>query len=322
MCRGLSERYYDERTHTGSRARRHRPSSGMAGVIGRVLAAWLLMTTEPKSVTKLRTGRTLDLRPMAVAVPIYIALIAGAEVAVARWGAVVGIVAHALIMIVLTNHFIIGSQAPARVKANPNASFWFIDILPILALAPLLRFASLSLTLRDFPPIYAYAIAGTPLLLAVLLTVRLLGLSPNDLGFSLPPSVLHLLVALSGVPLGLLGCLILRPSPVSATFDWYETVISSLVLLILVAFPEEVIFRGMLQRTVSELFGPSGLLLSSLLFAAMHVSSRSLVYVVFSGSVGLLFGWYVMRTGSIWGAVLGHGLLITGLILVWPFVLR
>jgi membrane protease YdiL (CAAX protease family) len=42
----------------------------------------------------------------------------------------------------------------------------------------------------------------------------------------------------------------------------------------------------------------------------MYMGSLSLSYVLFIGLVGLFFSWCVKRTGSIWGVVLAHSLLI------------
>jgi membrane protease YdiL (CAAX protease family) len=60
------------------------------------------------------------------------------------------------------------------------------------------------------------------------------------------------------------------------------------------------------------------MLYSSILFATMYIGSLSLSYVIFMGLVGLFFSWCVYRTASLWGVTLAHGVMMAGMLLVWP----
>jgi membrane protease YdiL (CAAX protease family) len=85
---------------------------------------------------------------------------------------------------------------------------------------------------------------------------------------------------------------------------------------------EELIFRGLLQHVLIEVFGPVGLLWSTGIYASLYISSLSVAYVLFIGLVSLFFGWCVRRTGSLWGVVAAHSGVAVGMACVWPFVLH
>jgi membrane protease YdiL (CAAX protease family) len=93
------------------------------------------------------------------------------------------------------------------------------------------------------------------------------------------------------------------------------------VLLLFSGLTLELVFRGLVQRGLTEVLGRGGIIAASALFAATFLGTESAGYVVFMGLVGAVFGWSYHRTGSIVGVSLAHGLLNVGLLLVWPAVL-
>ena len=254
----------------------------------------------------LERGLQIGLRHPQAIVATYIAIIAGAELSGALFGVMPSTLCYALLIPALLSHFVVASQAPYR------------RILPVLALAPLMRLLSVTILTRQVPQIYWYAIVGLPLLVAAGMTARLLDLSWRQIGLRPRAWLLQLLIALSGLPLGLGAFLLLRPQPLDGVADWHALLIGSAILLIFTGFTEEVIFRGLLHHIAIDLFGRVGLFYSSALFAIMYIGSLSPTYILFIGLVGLFFGWCVDRTHSIWGVALAHGLLNIGLILMWP----
>lgn len=246
-----------------------------------------------------------------VVVLAYSMAIVGAEV-LGVFGAVgLGALCQALLIPVLLSHYALAEKSSYR------------RMLPALALLPLLRLLSLTLPIREAPQLDWYAIIGLPLLLAAVLTIRLLAL-PWWTGLSLrwPAAGGQIAIAVSGLPLGLAAFLILRPQPLIVRFNWPAIILAAVSLMVFSALVEELIFRSIIQEVAIEALGPRiGLLYSSGLFAVMYIGSLSLGYVLFIGSVGFLFGWCVRRTGLIWGVVLAHSLLIIGLLLIWPFII-
>ncbi len=79
------------------------------------------------------------------------------------------------------------------------------------------------------------------------------------------------------------------------------------------AFMEELWFRGAFLSRFEWLLGRRwAFWLTALLFGLLHAFGSftgtlgSLVLVTFTLFLGFAFGWIVQKTGSIWGAVLGH----------------
>jgi len=91
------------------------------------------------------------------------------------------------------------------------------------------------------------------------------------------------------------------------------------ILIVFTGFAEELLFRGLLQHLAGEVFGSMGFLLSSLLFAIVYLGALDGTYILFVALAGLLFGWCVRRTGSIWGVVGAHSAISVGVAYVWPY---
>ena len=193
-----------------------------------------------------------------------------------------------------------------------------------LALVPLIRVVSLALPLLDFPLVYWYLITSVPLFAAAAVVMRLLGMGRRDLGFSPRVSIRHwllqILFGLGGLLLGYVEYLILRPDPLVPSFTWQQIWLPALILLISTGNLEELIFRRIMQRTAIEQLGPwPGVVYVALFFAVLHIGYHSLADILFVFAVGVLFGEFVRRTGSLVGVTLAHGLTNIALFLIVPF---
>ncbi|MFC1978049.1 lysostaphin resistance A-like protein [Chloroflexota bacterium] len=194
------------------------------------------------------------------------------------------------------------------------------QLLLSLALVPLVRIISLSMPLANIPQAWWYPIIYTPLLVAAVMVVRVLGLRAEDVGFIFRMLPVQLVVALSGFMLGIAEYLILKPEAMIVELTWQGIWPSALILLVTTGFVEEFIFRGVLQRTAREAFGWWwGIVYVSLLFAVLHTGFLSWLDVVFVFVVALFFGWVVKKTGSLLGVILAHGITNIMLFLVAPF---
>jgi membrane protease YdiL (CAAX protease family) len=174
--------------------------------------------------------------------------------------------------------------------------------------------------IRQVPQIYWYALVGIPLLIAVALTTRLLGFTGEEIGLRLRAWRCQVAIALSGVPLSLVAFWIMRPTPLFAEPRWYDWVLGAVILLVFTGFAEEVLYRGLLQAAAGDMPGLLAVLYSSVVFTIMYIGTLSLGYVLFVQVMSLFFGWCVLRTRSIWGVVLAHGITNIGLLLLWPYV--
>ena len=190
-----------------------------------------------------------------------------------------------------------------------------------LSLASLIRIISLSLPLANFPRYAWYIIVNVPVLVATVAMMRVRGVGFGDAGVRLGRPGEVALIALTGVPLGFIDYLILRPESIAAGLSFSGVVLLALGLGLSTGFVEELVFRGLMQPGAVEIFGERrGLVGVSAVFAALHIGWMSLLDLVFVFSVSLFFGYMVLRKGNIIGVTLSHGITNIVLFLVAPYL--
>jgi hypothetical protein len=189
-----------------------------------------------------------------------------------------------------------------------------------LAFVPLIRVISLALPLTHFPLISWYLIVSIPLFAAAYVVMCLLKLRLwNGVGTGrrwLP----QLAFAPTGIAFGTIEYLILQPDPPVSITSWQGLSIAAVILLICTGLLEELIFRGIMQRTAVEQLGQLwGITYVAIIFAMLHLGYGSPLDILAVLAIGLLFGWFVARTGSLLGVTLSHGLTNITLFLIIPF---
>ena len=143
-----------------------------------------------------------------------------------------------------------------------------------------------------------------------------LGLRADGLGRYLALGILW------GVPLGMTEYFVLQPAPESAHLELGNLARDILYMAAFVGLGEELLFRGIIQRDVEEVFGwKSGLLLSSLLFGIMHLTWRSTPEVGFTFLAGMLLGYIYFRTRSLVGPIAIHAVNNVMLVSIMPYLL-
>jgi membrane protease YdiL (CAAX protease family) len=243
---------------------------------------------------------------MMVAI-IYLLALSGAEAVTVFVSPIWGILLHLAVFLALIVH------------SSVNIGYHHRRLLLSLTLAPLVRIISLSMPLENIPQIYRYPIIYTPLLLASLVVIRLLNLHAGQVGLVLKKIPLQLAILLMGIPLGILEYLLLRPDAIVDSLTWQDACLPAIILVLGTGFIEELIFRGVLQRTVVESFGKPGIIYVGLLFAMLHMGYLLWTEVAFVFLVALFFGWVVHKTGSLLGVSLAHGTINVMLYIVIPF---
>lgn len=248
--------------------------------------------------------RSARLRSVAAA---YCVLIVAVAAAGAALGAVTTAVLDSILLIVLVDHFVIGSRVE---QATP--------LLPALALAPLLQLASLALAVRS--PLVTLCAAGVPVLLATLLAAREAGIVPLVRATDLRRAD-QWAPALAALPLGAAGVLLLGSHPLERGASPALVLAGCVAVFIFSGLLEELVFRGVIQGALEPL-GPSSVPLASSLFAAMYFASGSVAAVMAAVTGGALAGWWRHRTGSVAGVALAHGVLAAGYLVLWPALLH
>ncbi len=241
-----------------------------------------------------RPGRAAALGPQG-AVLAAVAALAMAEAVVAFVGPLPGAVLHGVLLLVLLQ---------AWVHAGDHT-------LLVLGLVPLGRITSLALT-PDIGGAGAYALSGLPLMVAV---VWLLWGLPEGLGGSQThPTWDAVVVALSGIPLGLAVHVVLDLPPA----DGLPVAVAAPVVFVFVGVLEELLYRGLVQPALTGPFGTAGVVLADLLFATAYLPNQEAELVLVVAVLGLGAGLYVRRTGNVAAVAVAHGLLAAGALVVWP----
>ena len=195
------------------------------------------------------------------------------------------------------------------------------QLLLSLALVPLIRIISLSIPLANIPQVWWYPIIYAPLLVAAFEVMHILGYGLGQIGLNFKRIPVQLAVASTGFVFGVVEYLILVEEAEASTLILQETwLLSAFLLLACTGFVEELMFRGVLQRSAVGAFGWWGIVYVSLLFAVVHLIHQSLLDIVFVFVIALFFSWVVKKTGSLFGVTLAHGITNIVLFLIAPLL--
>ena len=222
----------------------------------------------------------------------------------------------ATVLVIGLSHFGWAQRSPIAL-GDPG-----IRLLPVVALCALARILSLTMPLPGEPPEYWLVLTGVPLLLAVLAAARLTHMDVDQVAITRVSvdwvSFAIVLVSVPcGVVLGLLSPQVLeseRGSPLAAALLGGALVVGA-------AIPEELVFRGLLQPLLADVLGRGAPLLTSLVFATTYVGSRSPAIVGLMALIGLIYGWELSRSRSLWAPLVGHSMLLLAGVYLAPLLL-
>ena len=218
---------------------------------------------------------------------VYLLALVVAEVLTTFVAPVGGMILYGLILIALLVQSSIGVQKRTH------------HFLVVLAIVPLIRLLAMTIPLASFDRIYWDLLIGILLSIVVFITTRLTGLSGSTIGLRITRKEIpvQLLIGLTGLGIGLVEYLILRPDAYISRFSWGQFLLFTLILLVFTGLLEEIIFRGLLQTSAVKILGRLGILYVALLFTLLHLGYRSLLDLLFVFLVGLAFGlmmWFKM----------------------------
>jgi membrane protease YdiL (CAAX protease family) len=99
--------------------------------------------------------------------------------------------------------------------------------------------------------------------------------------------------------------------------------VAAMGIFLFTAWPEEFLFRGLLQNMLSELLGNSwaGLILASILFGFSHILHApypNWKYVILATIAGLFYGRVWMKTGALLPSTMVHAVVD----IVWHVLFR
>lgn len=143
----------------------------------------------------------------------------------------------------------------------------------------------------------------------------------NHLGIKRENLKKSCLAGLAGIPLGMIEYLILQPPPPTPHFDPFYFLQTAVYMLFFVALGEEILFRAMIQRSLTVFMAPkSSIFWSALIFAAMHTVWRSIPEILFVFAAGILLGAVYLKTGSLVGPIVIHAANNIMLMTIMPYL--
>jgi membrane protease YdiL (CAAX protease family) len=253
----------------------------------------------------------------ASALFVYLLLLTTAEIGVITLNPVLVFPLHGG-LIAVTGAYVIVRRGLGMAGADPR----IVTAAGVaLTVAPLIRIISLTLPLGGLEPVYRYIAAGVPMALGGILAARMAGFGARQIGLLGRGATWQVLVVTGSIALGFAEFLILRPEPLGAVPWTAAGLWPALAIGIFTGFPEELIFRGVMQTALRPVLGRWNWVYVSGVFAVLHLGYSSYLDVVFVFAVGLFYGWIFERTRSIIGVSVGHGLANVVLFFVAPNII-
>jgi membrane protease YdiL (CAAX protease family) len=209
----------------------------------------------------------------------------------------------------------------SRVSTDPVVTLRLRAFAIAFTLGPLIRIISLTLPMGSIESPYRYVAAGVPMLVGGIVAARAIGFGRRDLGLFWRATGVQVAVIAVSIGVGVLEYAILHPQPI-APLPWQAGgVAPALAVALFTGFPEELIFRGLMQTAARPLLGRWNWVYVAAVFAVLHIGYQSAADVLFVFGVGLLYGWVTERTRSILGVSAGHGLANVVLLCIAPNLL-
>lgn len=252
-----------------------------------------------------------SIRPEGESIPISVVALPTAAIVISELLIYLGFTNYALGGHLLT--FLALLLAPMRVPEE-------MDLLRAFMLVPLFRLVNLGIPVIFELTVYWLPLVYAPLVPALYLVSRDQSSIDPRLGIR---RALPLILPL-GVPIGILLASveyrILGPSALIP--EWSPIQLGTLLaVMLVVGFVEELLFRGILQRTIQARIGRVvGILVASVIFGLMHSGYGSASEVSLAVAIGLLFGLIYDRIDSL--ALVGITHAILNLFLFGVFPLR
>jgi uncharacterized protein len=168
-----------------------------------------------------------------------------------------------------------------------------VQLVQALALVSVFRVVNLSFALVSTVSIYWLATVYGVMFLPILLVIYHEKMSRRDLGLDVDRSLLWLLPlgVFVGADLGVIEYAILTNKALIANPSVSQLIQLSIVMIFFVALVEELLFRVLIQRQLIERTGAiAGILLTSVIFGAMHAGYANVYELLFATGAGLILG--------------------------------
>jgi membrane protease YdiL (CAAX protease family) len=162
---------------------------------------------------------------------------------------------------------------------------------------------------------------SVPLFVTGIMIAAFVGIQPKVMGFKISKPHKQLVIALLGLPLGFAEFYLIQPDLTKISITPKEIITWVITLIICVGLLEEFLFRGILFNVAyKSLSNNKAIYFTSLLYAAMTISSKSLLNVINALLISILFCRLLIRSKSIIGISLAHGIINITYYLICPHI--
>ncbi len=173
--------------------------------------------------------------------------------------------------------------------------------LQVLLLLPTLRLLNLSMPVFSETTLDMFIFIYIPMLLPAYLVLRHQGMNFSDIRVPLKKLPGYLLLSgIAGVIIAWGEFQIIRPESLIPDLSFISLLRLSLIMIFVVGFVEELIFRFLLQSRMERSFGKlEGLVIVSLVFGFMHSGYGTFYEVLYVFCVGIVLRYMFQKTGSL-----------------------
>ena len=233
------------------------------------------------------------------------------------------IIAVAIIMVTLKGERVQLIEALALISVFGVVSFSFAHVSIIYSLAIVsVMFLPLIVVIPTLPLFLWVAFYGV-MFIPIITIVAHRKLSRHGLGLTGGRRLMYLipLGALVGVGLALIEYAILVPTAPIPNVSASGLIGLSIVMIFFVAFVEELLFRALLQPQFIERSGAvAGILITSVLFGAIHAIYGNVYELLFTTGAGVIFGVAFYKTKNLPFVITMHAVDDILLLGVLPFL--
>ena len=256
----------------------------------------------------------------------YLGLLTLTEVVTIHVGPVWGIAGFAVLVVGL----MVGALRTAKPSSLSSEGVGLIErremsLRVALLLPPLIGIASLTLPLQRFGELGRSGAVALPALVAAFATMRANGYRRHDAGVSVPRSwrrgLFNLVVATSGIGLGYLRFRTSGSGSSPSESASVAALSAAILLAVGTGFTIEFVYRGILQRAATDLFGPlPGVGYVAILSTVPIIGQRSPLDIGLIFLVAVAFGTAVQLTRSILGVSIAHIIAILCALVIFPAI--
>jgi membrane protease YdiL (CAAX protease family) len=201
-------------------------------------------------------------------------------------------------------------------------SIKFSYLSQAMILLPLIMIISLNIVVIPIKPIYWLGIAAVTITVATIILMKNQNISRRKAGLITGSLPLQLIIALTGVALGIIEYNIIHPSALISNFNPINIIIAGSIIIISTGLLEELIFRGIIQKLAENIMGNFlGIIFASILFTILNISWNSPLNIIFIFLVSLYYGYVFQKTHSILGIGISQGLCNLTLFILLPLLL-